>query len=108
MQFVILIPFSAKKTKQNGCSVHPLSAKEYRDNAERYLLVDVRELHEVPVFPRAKRIPLSELHSRLEELITDKEIAFVCRSGNRSRQAAALLAKTNRFNQLYAIYEALY
>ena len=62
----------------------------------------------MPVFPMAKRIPLSELHLRIDELITDKEIAFVCRSGNRSRQAAMLLAKTNRFNQLYAINEALY
>ena len=62
----------------------------------------------MPVFPMAKRIPLSELLLRIDELMTDKEIALVCRSGNRSKQAAALLAKTNRFNQLYAIYEALY
>jgi adenylyltransferase/sulfurtransferase len=110
MQFVTF-PFAVKKPKISGqskCPVHLLSAKEYRDNAERYLLVDVREPNEVPVFPIAKRIPLSELHLRIDELITDKEIAFVCRSGNRSRQAAMLLAKTNRFNQLYAIYETLY
>ena len=110
MQFVTF-PFAAKKPKASSkseCPIHLLSAREYRDNAERYLLVDVREPNEVPVFPMAKRIPLSELHLRVDELITDKEIAFVCRSGNRSRQAALLLAKTNHFNQLYAIYEALY
>jgi molybdopterin/thiamine biosynthesis adenylyltransferase/rhodanese-related sulfurtransferase len=110
MQFVTF-PFAVKKPKiaaKGECPVHPLSAKEYRDNAERYLLVDVREPNEVPVFPMAKRIPLSELPLRIDELITDKEIAFVCRAGNRSRQAAVLLAKTNRFNRLYAIYEALY
>jgi len=110
MQFVTF-PFAAKKPKTLGkseCPVHPLSAREYKDNAERYLLVDVRELNELPLFPMAKRIPLSELHLRMDELITDKEIAFVCRSGNRSWQAAVLLAKTNHFNKLYAIYEALY
>lgn len=106
MQFVTF-PFADKKPKRE-CPIHPLSAREYRDNAERYLLVDVREPNEEPVFPMAKRIPLSEIHLRIDELITDKEIAFVCRSGNRSRQAAVLLAKTNRFNQLYAIHETLY
>jgi len=110
MQFVTF-PFAVKKPRISGegeCPVHLLSAREYRDNAERYLLVDVRESNEVPVFPMAKRIPLSEIHLRIDELITDKEIVFVCRSGNRSRQAAMSLAKTNRFNQLYAIHEALY
>lgn len=110
MQFVTF-PFAVKTPKisaKGECPIHPLSAKEYRDNAERYLLVDVREPNEVPVYPMAKRIPLSELYFRIDELITDKEIAFVCRSGNRSQQAAVLLAKTNRFNQLYAIYENLY
>lgn len=108
MQFVAF-PFAAKKASaKKECPVHLLSFKEYRDNAERYLLVDVREPNEAPAFPMAKRIPLSELHLRSDELINDKEIAFVCRSGNRSRQAALLLAKTNRFNQLYAINEALY
>lgn len=109
MQFVTF-SFADKrpKTSVKECLVHLLSAKEYKDNPERYFLVDVRELNEVPVFPRAKRIPLSELHLRVDELTTDKEIAFVCRSGNRSRQAAQLLAKTNRFNQLYAIHETLY
>jgi adenylyltransferase/sulfurtransferase len=110
MQFVTF-PFSDMKPKapaKSECPVHLLSAKEYKDNADRYLLIDVRELNELPDFPMAKRIPLSELHLRTDELITDKEIAFVCRSGNRSRQAAIMLAKTKRFNQLYAIHEALY
>jgi sulfur-carrier protein adenylyltransferase/sulfurtransferase len=111
MQFVTF-PFAAKKPKisadKGECPIHPLSAGEYRDSAERYLLVDVREPNEVPVFPMAKRIPLSELNLRIDELATDKDIALVCRSGNRSRQAAVLLAKTNRFNKLYVIYEALY
>lgn len=103
-------PFAphASKTKVSLCPVHPLSLKEYKDNAENYLLVDVRELKEMPEFPRAKRIPFSEIHLRVDELITDKEIALICRSGIRSRQAAAYLAKTNRFKQLYAIYEDLY
>jgi len=109
MQFVTF-SFAAKKPKTSSnsqCLVHLLSASEYKDNVERYLLIDVRELNEVPDFPMAKRIPLSELQLRIDELTTDKKIAFVCRSGNRSQQAAAMLAKTNRFNQLYAIYEAL-
>lgn len=99
---------TAEAITKMECPVYPLSAREYRENAERYLLVDVREPNEVPAIPMAKHIPLSELNLRIDELKTDKEIAFVCRSGSRSRQAAALLAKTNRFNQLYAINEALY
>jgi len=101
-------PDKPKTTSKNECRVYPLSAKEYRDNAESYLLVDVREANEEPEFPKAKRIPLTELHLRTNELISNKKIAFVCRSGNRSQQAAVLVAKTNRFNQLYAIYEPLY
>lgn len=110
MQFVTF-PFAVKKTTTSDkgeCPVHLLSAKEYKDNTECYLLVDVRELDEVPIFPGAKRIPLSELHLRFDELVTDKEIALVCRSGNRSQRAATWLAKTNRFNQLYVIYESIY
>jgi len=101
----VTFPFAAMMPCESESPVHMISTKEYSDNPERYLLIDVRELHEVPPIPLAKRIPLSELCSRIDELITDKEVAFICRSGNRSRQAAALLARTKRFNKLYAVYE---
>lgn len=37
-------------------------------------------------------IPLDQLEQRLAEVPTDRQVACVCRSGNRSGQACALLA----------------
>jgi len=57
------------------------------------LLVDVRERDEFTTgtLPDAVNLPLSELPHRFRELDADRPIALVCRSGNRSREAAELL-----------------
>ena len=57
-------------------------------------LVDVREHHEIAqgTHPDAMAIPLSELDRRSGELRRDRPVALLCRSGNRSREAATLLA----------------
>lgn len=45
---------------------------------------------------KARHIPLGELAGRLGEVPTDLPVITVCRSGARSRQAAALLARNGR------------
>lgn len=57
------------------------------------LLVDVREPEEWTAghAPRAKHVPLGEVTDRLEEIrsaANGRPVAFICRSGNRSAQAA--------------------
>ena len=56
------------------------------------LLVDVREPHEWRSghAPNAKHIPLGQLSQHLPTLPREREILFICRSGNRSGQATAL------------------
>jgi rhodanese-related sulfurtransferase len=63
--------------------------------AGRVLLVDVREDREWAAgrAPRAVHVPLAELEGRLEELDRrrgERPVAFVCRTGRRSAQAARL------------------
>jgi rhodanese-related sulfurtransferase len=62
------------------------------------LLLDVREPHEWQAghAPKARHIPLGHLTRRRPELPAGRPILVVCRSGNRSRRAAALLARDGR------------
>jgi len=66
-------------------------AAEMRD--EGALILDVRELQEWTQFhiPGSTLIPLGELSKRLNEIPVDKDIAVVCRSGNRSAQGRDIL-----------------
>lgn len=61
------------------------------------VLLDVRELHEWQAghAPRAVHLPLSALAAGapLPDAAQGMPLVVVCRSGNRSRQAAALLAE---------------
>lgn len=56
-------------------------------------VIDVREPEEVAhgMLPEAKHIALGELPDRTDELDADKPVLLVCRSGNRSGQAAEYL-----------------
>jgi len=69
-------------------------------------LVDVREEKEYAEghMPHTVNIPLSKLADRLGQLnnAKGKPIIVVCRSGNRSKKGAVLLAK-NGFDQLYSM-----
>ena len=57
------------------------------------VLVDVREPFEWTTghAPDARHIPLGQLPRHLSALPTDKRIILMCRSGNRSAQATAIL-----------------
>jgi glyoxylase-like metal-dependent hydrolase (beta-lactamase superfamily II)/rhodanese-related sulfurtransferase len=61
-------------------------------------IVDVREPDEFAAWsiPGAVNIPLAELPARMPGLPTDRELVAVCRSGNRSTQAASTLSDSDR------------
>lgn len=70
--------------------------KAQLDRGESLLLLDVRSAEEYANdghVAGSTLIPLSELANRLGELPTDKPIACICRSGNRSATACDLLAR---------------
>ena len=64
-------------------------------NQQGALLLDVREPSEYSAIhaPNAKLLPLGELSTRLQEIASykDKPIVVMCRSGNRSSKAVAML-----------------
>jgi rhodanese-related sulfurtransferase len=63
---------------------------------EDVIIVDVREDWEYAAghIPGTVLIPLGQLSSRLSEIPADKTVIAVCRSGNRSDQATALLKQS--------------
>ena len=68
-------------------------AMQARSREKEYLLVDVRQPEEYRAshLPGATLIPLQDLPERIDELPQDRNIVFYCRSGIRSRAAAAVL-----------------
>ncbi|MFL9877037.1 MBL fold metallo-hydrolase [Herbaspirillum rhizosphaerae] len=80
--------------------IEPMSLLEH---AAKVQIVDVREAPEfvdsIGHIAGARLVPLSELSSRLNELDQSRPVVAVCRSGVRSAQASALLAKSG-FSQV--------
>ena len=76
--------------------VSPAEAAALVDNGA--VLVDVREKAEWQAghAPKARHIPLGQLPVRSRELPAGRALVTVCRSGARSRRAAALLAGEGR------------
>jgi rhodanese-related sulfurtransferase len=65
-------------------------------------VIDVRTPEEFSTghIPDAELIPLQVIDGMLDELDKDKSYLIVCRSGNRSSEASAILAE-NGFTQIY-------
>ncbi len=57
------------------------------------MMIDVREMWEFKQGHArgARNIPLSQLGQRFNEVPSDRDILLICRSGNRSLQAAKIL-----------------
>lgn len=72
-------------------------AKELMDGEEGYVILDVRTEEEYAQghVPGAILIPDSQIETKAEEILTDKDqmILVYCRSGRRSKNAAELLLK---------------
>lgn len=62
-------------------------------------MIDVREEEEAAegMIPNATNIPLGLIEDKLDELDKSKEYIIICRSGNRSSMAAAIL-ENNGYN----------
>lgn len=72
------------------------------------IYIDVRETYEYDEAHIAGFVnfPLSTLEEQLNELPKDKDIYVICRSGNRSMQAATLL-KEKGFDQVINVQGAM-
>ena len=77
-------------------------AKEIMDSQEGYIILDVRTQAEYDEghIPGAVLIPNTEIEDRAEGELPDKDqlILVYCRSGNRSKQAAQILARLGYTN----------
>ena len=77
-------------------------AKQIMDSQEGYIILDVRSQEEFDQghIPGAILIPDTEINARAEELLPDKDqlILVYCRSGRRSKLAAADLAELGYIN----------
>ena len=75
--------------------IDPLQLKERLDGADPPLLLDVREPYEWDIVSLEEfeevRVPLGELIHRIDEVPVERDIVVYCRSGARSRMAAATL-----------------
>ena len=77
-------------------------AKEIMDTQEGYIILDVREQEEYDEkhIPGAIVIPYTQVPTRAEEVLTDKNqlILVYCRSGRRSKIAADALVELGYTN----------
>jgi adenylyltransferase/sulfurtransferase len=73
--------------------VDPSEVKAKFDRGDRFVLLDVREPHELQIcqLPAFKSIPLRDLPNRIHELDTADEFVAVCKVGMRSARAVAFL-----------------
>ena len=73
-------------------TVHEISKEEWMEAKNNYILVDVREIGELPRLSEYDHlsIPLSQLENRIDEL-NGHDIVFICQSGIRSQSAVTLI-----------------
>lgn len=88
----LLLALTACTSKASHEDVDNKTAKQMIDD-NKVEVIDVRTAEEYAEghIPEASLLPLEELETRISELDKDKTYLFVCRSGNRSGQAAQIL-----------------
>lgn len=83
-------------------SVSAEKAKEYMDNEDNYIILDVRtqEEYDAGYIPGAILIPDYEIAESAEQELPQKDqlILVYCRSGNRSKKASAQLVELGYTN----------
>lgn len=103
---ILLITGCTKQGDYKNMSVEELNQKMKSD--KDLIVLDVRteeELRgELGKINGVINIPVQELSTRLNELSNykDKEVAVICRSGNRSRTASNILSQ-NGFKKVYNV-----
>lgn len=94
----------AKENDQEAVYVNITAeeAKQIMDTEEGYIILDVRtqEEYDESHIPGAVLIPNTEIETRAEEVLTDKDqlILVYCRSGRRSKLAAEILVELGYTN----------
>lgn len=82
--------------------ITPEEAKKIMDSGEEHIILDTREQDEFDEghIPGAILIPYTEIESKAEEMLPDKDklILVYCRSGRRSKIAAESLSKLGYTN----------
>lgn len=82
--------------------ISPKEAKTIMDSDEEYVILDVREQYEFDEghIPGALLIPYTEIESKAEEMLPEKDklILVYCRSGRRSKIASESLANLGYTN----------
>ncbi len=92
-QFCGLAASPAPQPVPSGADIDPTQLKTMLDGGELFLLLDVREPHEVQIccLENSILIPLGQLPKRVGELDKSLPVVVYCRSGVRSAKAAGLL-----------------
>ncbi len=98
------VDFSSQETNPQLDIVYDVSPEEVNLKKDKIELIDVRqpnEYHgELGHIAGSKLIPLDTLMDHIDNLPKDKSIVFICRSGARSTNAAAI-AKDNGLDSVF-------
>jgi hydroxyacylglutathione hydrolase len=96
--------FKSKSANPNIPGVDDITPDELREKKSQVRIIDVRRpdewVGEFGHIEEAELITLNHLPDSIDNLPKDQTIVFVCRSGNRSAQAAAF-AKENGFTNVF-------
>ena len=99
-----MIEFLSKKENPNYPGVIDVTAEEVLEKKGELTLIDVRQpdefTGELGHIPGSTLVTLDNLPSQVAELPRDKDIVFICRSGNRSGQACTL-SKMDGLTRVY-------
>ncbi|MGC5324197.1 rhodanese-like domain-containing protein [Brevibacillus sp. SYSU BS000544] len=90
---------------QTSSTIQQVTTTQLQEKLQQQLnssavFIDVREENEYTEghIEGIANVPLSSLPNRLAEIPKDKEVVIICRSGNRSMQAAKLLQEQGYTN----------
>jgi adenylyltransferase/sulfurtransferase len=88
------------RNEVKGLTVQEL--KEMQDNAENFVIIDVREPDETEICTLGGiNIPLGMIDQNVDKIPTDKMVVMVCRSGKRSYMATLFLQQEHELENLY-------
>jgi rhodanese-related sulfurtransferase len=93
--FVIWMVYNMVRPIKGMTSLGAAEFKKRLAENKSAMLIDVREPHEFRggSIPKAVNMPLSSLRGELSKIPMDREVFVYCKSGMRSKKAAALISK---------------
>lgn len=94
-----------KKNYSTICSnsvINEITNQQVLDNRDHYILLDVREVGELPIFEGENilKIPLDKLKNQENLIPKSKKIVVFCQSGNRSKKAIEILQNEYEFDNV--------